>query len=841
MKNWLLFVFTIILYSSCSDKYVSMVRTKELSAGWTFQEKGSSDIRNAVVPGLVHTDLLANKVIENPYFESNEKTLQWIAETDWIYSATFNADDQLLKYQSVDFYFEGIDTYADVYLNDSLLFRTDNMFVPWIADGKRFLAKGTNHLRVELKSPVRIGTEKLKAYPHTLPAGDPVNPKISPFIRKPGYHFGWDWSPRFITMGIWKPVRMVAHDQVFIRDIHIRTVEIADTCAWLSADISVISKRELNNATITLLDTYKNFKLKKGDNTINIRFNIFHPELWWPNGYGNRKLYDITAKLFINSYFVDSVSARTGIRTAELFREEDEFGQEFYFRVNGLPVFIKGANYVPQSVFLTEVNEKDYERLLNDAASTGMNMLRVWGGGVYEQKKFYDLCDEKGIMVWQDFMFANAMYPSTPEFMSGALKEIGWQIRRLRNHPSIALWCGNNEMEVAWKNWGWQKEFGINPPDSVKIADEYYYLFERVIPALLTKLDPDRPYVPTSPLSNWGKKRNFQYHNMHYWGVWHGEDGIDSFRVNIPRFMTEYGMQSFPSYTSLKQNTDDSRITLNSEFIRNRQRSYKGNDLLIRYAENYFGKIGNTEDLCYLSQLHQAEAMKIAVGSHRMASRYCMGTMYWQLNDVWDGASWSTIEHNGKWKAAHYALKHLYSRDLLVVDSDTANIYIGFVTENTAGRSGTVHIEIMDFRGRQTGTFSRNITSGYLQPEQVAEISMRSVSGTLSPNEMIIKAFFLQGDSIMASTVHFPSRPKNMKLGRPTLNTSVESTTAGKKITVETDVLALGVMLEFENAEGHFSDNYFILLPGEKKTVDFTTRKGTPGELKIRTYLPSGE
>lgn len=836
-----LLLLIALLYSSCSDKYVSMVRTTELNENWQFRETGKDNPRDAIVPGLVHTDLLRHGAVENPLFENYEKSLQWIAESNWTYTTGFIADDQLLKYHEVNFYFEGIDTYADVYLNDSLLFRSDNMFVPWIAEGKRFIRKGQNQLRVELKSPVTIASEKLKKYPHALPAGDPANPKISPFIRKAGYHFGWDWSPRFLTMGIWKPVKMVAHDQVFIRDIHIRTVEIADTCAWLSADISILSKSELNNATITLLDTYKNFKIKKGDNNINIRFNIFHPELWWPNGYGNRKLYEITARLFVNSYFVDSVTTRTGIRTVELFREEDEFGQEFYFRVNGLPVFIKGANYVPQSNFLTEVKSKDYERLIEDAATTGINMLRVWGGGIYENKLFYDLCDEKGILVWQDFMFANAMYPAETEFMASALKEIGWQIRRLRNHPSVALWCGNNEMEVAWKNWGWQKEFKISPPDSVKIADEYYYFFERVIPAMLGKLDPDRPYVPTSPLSNWGNKNNFLKHNMHYWGVWHGEEAIESFKVNIPRFMTEYGMQSYPSFSSLKKNTAESRITLNSEFIHNRQRSYKGNGLLIKYIEDYFGKVGNAEDLCYLSQLHQAEAMKIAAESHRMSARFCMGTMYWQLNDVWDGASWSTIEHNGKWKAAHYALKRLYAKDLIVADSDSDNVYIGFVTENTAGRSGTIQVDVMDFRGRQTASFTRNITTGYLQPEQVTEFSIKSVSGTLSRDEMLIRALFIQGDSVVAGTVHFPSKPKNLNLSSPKIQTTIEPTPNGKRITLETDVLATGVMLEFENAEGHFSDNYFHLLPGIKKIIDFTMTEGTPGELKIRSYLPASE
>lgn len=838
MRNCFPFLLLLCLLVSCADKFVIPVHQSTLNTEWKFHERGSVAVNRASVPGTVHTDLLKNKIIPDPLAEENEKKLQWIAETDWIYSAEFTADDDLLKYPSVDFHFDGLDTYADVYLNDSLLLRADNMFVPWISDGRKFLRKGGNKLRVEFHSTVKRGNEKLKSYPYPLPNGEPVQPGISPFVRKAGYHFGWDWSPRYLTTGIWKPVRMVAHDNLFIRDIHVRTLEIADTCAWLSADVSILSERELGNATITLFDSFKNFRVKKGENTVNIRFRIFDPELWWPNGHGTQTLYPVTAKLYVNSYLVDTVTTRTGIRTVELFREDDEPGTEFYFRVNGLPVFIKGANYVPQSIFLPSVTPDDYRRLLNDVKSSGMNMLRVWGGGVYESDLFYDLCDELGILVWQDFMFANAMYPAEPEFMGSAMKEAAHHIRRLRNHPSLALWCGNNEMEVAWRNWGWQKQFGIQPADSVKIADEYYYFFERFIPALLAKLDPDRPYVPTSPLSNWGNKNNFLKHNMHYWGVWHGEEAIDSFRVNIPRFMTEYGMQSFPSYASLKRNTSAERITLNSSFIRNRQKSYKGNELLLHYIHDYFGTVRNTEDLCYLSQLNQQEAMRIAIESHRLAARYCMGTLYWQLNDVWDGASWSTIEKNGTWKAAHYSLKRLYSKNLLMAESDSITLRFYFQTEDRPGKSGMMQVDVMDLRGRKVASFQRTVNAGYLLTETVAEIALTSVSGNKPLNELFLKATVTSGNETIAETIHFFVKPKELKLTRPVITTSTEPVAGGVRIFLETNILAKGVMLEFEGSDGRFTDNYFDLLPGEKKVVEFQSAGAVTGNLKVRSYLP---
>ncbi|MBL0340173.1 MAG: glycoside hydrolase family 2 protein [Bacteroidetes bacterium] len=555
----------------------------------------------------------------------------------------------------------------------------------------------------------------MQKLPYRLPApNDNSNEQVSVFVRKAPYQFGWDWSPRFLTMGIWKPIKMVAHDKLFISDLFIKTIEIADTCAWLSADITIFSQEDLSNATVTVKEGFKQFKIKKGFTTAQLKVKIAQPELWWPNGLGTQKLYDFTAKLFVNGYLVDSVTDRAGIRTIELIQDDDEWGNSFYFRVNGLPVFMKGANYVPQSNFLTEVSEEKYQKILNDVSAVGMNMLRVWGGGVYENEIFYDLCDEKGILVWQDFMFACSMYPGDSAFVNNVKNEVNYQVKRLRNHPSIALWCGNNEINVAWNNWGWQNEFKYSPIDSATIFRSYLHSFEKVIPEMLQQLDPVRPYLPSSPISNWGNHQNFMSGDNHYWGVWHGEESIDSFSVYVPRFMSEYGMQSYPSYASLKSNTTLNPIPLNSDFIKNRQRSYKGNGLLLKYIDDKFGQVLNTEDLCYKSQINQAEAMRIAIESHRKQARFCMGSLYWQLNDVWDGASWSTLEHSGKWKAAHYHLKRLYARDILISETinDTTRVFIQ--SDNIEGIAGTLFVDVLDFKGRSIGNYQKEVYSGYL-------------------------------------------------------------------------------------------------------------------------------
>ncbi len=824
------------VFASCADKIISIVKTKPLQSQWEFSEAGKNNWNPAIVPGLVLTDLLKNGKIEQPLFEENEQKLQWIHESDWVYRTDFEISDSLLKFKAIDFIFKGIDTYASIYLNDSLLLQADNMFREWRANGKRFLRSGSNRLTVQLHSPSREAMKAVQKIQYRLPMSDPGDQKFSAFIRKAAYQFGWDWSPRFLTMGIWQPVSISAHDKVYISGMQLRTLEIADTCAWLSAFVTVNSAFDLPNAAVTVHDGYKPYHIKKGISVIEVKFRIDQPELWWPIGFGKQSLYSVVAKLYVNTFLVDSITGRTGIRTVELFQDEDEWGTGFYFRINGLPIFMKGANYVPQSSFLTEVGENDYKHIIKDVKAVGMNMLRVWGGGSYEGDYFYNLCDENGILIWQDFMFAGAMYPGDSAFINNAKHEVEYQVQRLANHPCIVLWCGNNEAEVAWNNWGWQKEFNLTPSDSTTIYNNYLKLFQEIIPSIVTHDDNTRPYLPSSPSKNWGTKENFLHGNMHYWGVWHGEEAIDSLRVNVPRFMTEYGMQSYPSYTSLKANTTSERITLNSDFIKNRQRSYKGNGLLIKYIEDQFGPVKNTEDLCYLSQLNQAEAMRIAIESQRRQARFCMGSLYWQLNDVWDGASWSTLEHNGTWKAAHYALNRLYSQNLLITETKNDTVAVYFQSDNTNGSHGTLQIEVMDFKGRRLGNYKTEAGVGYLVAEKYFEMSLKQLLRNQDPEEFLMHITLSDGDSVLASANHFFVAPKDLNLPDVKISYNLESSDTTTVIRLKSETLAKGVMMEFENTPGHFSDNYFDLLPGEAKVVRFDGAKPATNSLIIKHY-----
>ncbi len=815
---WIFFLITICF--GCSDKYLTPVYKSNLETGWQFTQVGKNYWKPAEVPGSVHTDLQRQNLIPDPLRESREDELRWIAESDWEYKTEFFVNDSLLRYKYLDIIFKGLDTYATVLLNDSVFFYADNMFREWRKDCKKYVKPGTNELKVRFYSPYRRAQEEASKVSYRLPGGNDAG--TSMFVRKAAYQFGWDFAPTLTTSGIWQKVVVSAHDGVYLASMHVKTLEAADTSAWLSAEVEIQADAEYGNAVVTIRDSFRQFMLAKGRNIIQVRFRIDHPELWWPNGMGKANLYSLTARLYVNNYLVDTLAQKTGIRTIELKQDDDEWGKSFYFRINNIPVFMMGANVVPQSMFPGSVTAAQTKRLVNEAAEAGMNMLRVWGGGVYESDLFYNLCDEKGILVWQDFMFAGSMYPVDSAFQSSVKAEIRDQVTRLRSHPCIALWCGNNEIEVAWNNWGWQKQFNLSPEDSATIIGGYHSLFDEKLPQMLSELDGTRPYIPSSPQSNWGKHENFLQGNMHYWGVWHGEDPIDSFSVFVPRFMTEYGMQSLPSFINLQSATDSSRITLSSSFLKNRQKSYKGNSFLMRYIENKYTAVRNTEELCYLSQIHQAESMRLAIESHRKLARQCMGSLYWQLNNVWDGVSWSTLEYNGDRKPAHYNLKRLYARDILIAESvnDTARIFLQ--SNSLEGVKGTVEIKVMDLRGRVLGTYLYEASVGYLVASKVFEEPVSKLLHGQQAESCVLRAVFTAADGSSISTTHYFVNPGKLKLLSAEIKMELEKIGEGTRISLFSDVLVKDLVLQAKTGSPTFSDNGFDLMPGETKTVMVT-------------------
>jgi len=635
----------------------------ELNSNWKFRQEGKTDWKKANVPGVVHLDLLNNELIDDPYWENNELKQQWIENKNWEYVNNLLIDPITLKNKRIELIFEGLDTYATVLLNGDTILKANNMFRSWTVEVKDLLFVGINKLKIVFESPIKHNKENVENYPYKLPSGNEttdIKTKVSSFTRKAAYHFGWDWGPRFVTCGIWRPITLRGWNTAKINNIYTSTQSIKDNEASMITQIEV-EVAEAKVYQIKIDSSIQNFPLKKGVNKISVPIKVQNPQLWWCNGMGEAHLYNQQIELLSEGELLDSKRQSFGVRTIELINEPDSIGTSFYFKLNGKSVFMKGANYIPQDMFLPRVTTERYIKLLDQVKNANMNMLRVWGGGVYEDDIFYNLCDENGILVWQDFMFAGSLYPSDSTFKENIKQEVVQNIKRLRRHPCIALWCGNNEIEVAWNNWGWQKQFEYTPQDSAEIWNNYKSTFEEIIPNLVEEYTSSN-YTSTTPLSNWGTKENFNHSSMHYWGVWHGREPFSNFTSNVGRFMVEYGFQSFPETTTLMKVMNDSSFYLTSTVMQNRQKSYIGNGMILEHIKRNFKKPKNFEDFVFLSQKTQAKAMQIAIAAHMNNRPHCMGTLFWQLNDCWPGPSWSIIDYYGCEKQAYKVVTTEYSR-----------------------------------------------------------------------------------------------------------------------------------------------------------------------------------
>ncbi len=661
----LILAVLLVSISACQPKTKDLIKTERtLHENWEFNQEGDSSFRSAMVPGQVHLDLLANEIIEDPYWEDNELKLRWIEEENWVYKTEFEVDRKTLKNENIEIIFDGLDTYAEVFLNGEKVLAAENMFRSWRINAKPYLKRGRNELRIVFESPINHNREAVSDYKHQLPSGNEAGDipvKVSSFTRKAAYHFGWDWGPRFVTSGIWKDVKLVTWNKVRIKNAYTRALsanrEVAHMRTIIEIEASVAGTYE-----VLLKQKTKIVNLKMGTNTIVHDFDIHRPKLWWTNGLGQPHLYSQKITLRIDKTVLDYITDTYGVRTVELINQPDSIGTSFYFKLNGKPVFMKGANYIPQDVFLSRVSPEQYEGLIAAAKEANMNMLRVWGGGIYEQDLFYDLCDQNGILVWQDFMFAGSLYPDDEAFKENIAAEVIDNIKRLRSHPCIALWCGNNEIEVAWKNWGWQDQYGYSEKDSVEIWNNYLSIFQKLIPKLVAEHHPGASYTSTSPLSNWGTAENFNHNSMHYWGVWHGREPFEEFENNVGRFMVEYGFQSYPEMSTLKTVMADSSLRLDSPLMSHRQKSYIGNGLITEHIEQYYDPPQSFEEFVDLSQKTQALGLEMAIEAHMNKRPHCMGTLFWQLNDCWPGPSWSVIDYYGNKKEAYQVVKEAFSR-----------------------------------------------------------------------------------------------------------------------------------------------------------------------------------
>ncbi len=729
---------------------------RPLTGNWQFKALDSTAWLPATVPGVVHTDLLALGKIPDPFTGRHEAAVQGLAENQWEYRLTFNLTKEELRYPQIDLVFAGLDTYAEVWLNGQHVLSANNMFRKWRLKVKETLVAGANSLKVVFTPPVMANKQKLAALPYTLPAGAETGKwQVSPFTRKAPYQFGWDFAPRLVTMGIWQPVYLHFWPTARIEDVTFTLNYLTDEEAGYTVHLAVYAAQDNSKCTLKVRNATQEITLREGYNNTAIDIAIPDPKLWWPNGWGEANLYAIPVTLRHNGMVIDSLTKRLGVRTVELVQDFDSVGRSFYVRVNNKPVFIKGANWTPLSSFPSAVPDSVYCNRLEAVQAANMNMLRVWGGGIYERDLFYDLCDAKGILVWQDFMFANSMYPGDAAFYANVREEVKQQVKRLQTHPSLAFWNGNNEIEVAWKNWGWQQQYGYTAGDSAKIWQDYQYLFRQLIPEIIALFDPGRAYTPTSPLSNWGRPENFSSGSMHYWGVWHGPDDFPDFRTNVGRFMAEYGFQAYPDTATVAFYTDALADVFTSPDLAH-QKSYVGNKLLVAQATKYFGKPAGAEDFIAKSQQTQALALKMAIEAHRLAKPVCGGTLFWQLNDCWPGPSWAVVDYFGRPKLAWEVIKDRYQPVILVVSADRKAFSIEVVNDLQDEVNGRLQLALWDAAGTRHWVTGKDISLGANRVKSIYRSQVNKLLDGRPAAQVYLKAtLFIDGQPADVETFYF--------------------------------------------------------------------------------------
>lgn len=808
-----------------------------LNTQWQFHQKGKEIWYPASVPGTVHTDLITNKLIPDPFFSDNEKKVQWVENEDWEYKTSFTCDKKTFSQHNIELKFEGLDTYAKVYLNGKLILEADNMFRSWIVNVKKFIKEGENSLSILFESTVKKGKAEAAKLPYTLPGDEKV------FTRKAQYQYGWDWGPRLLTCGIWKPIKLITWNRLKIESVYAHTKEIKDTAAKVDLIFELNCKAEgyyeiryhISTGAGKNREQYRTqtqlIALKPGLSTTTVNVVIPHPRLWWCNGMDKRKssLYNAAIKITHGDTLITQQAVQFGIRTIELVQDKDSIGTSFYFKLNGVPVFIKGANYIPQHSFLTSTSPDNSLQLLMMIKEANINMLRVWGGGTYGNEEFYKNCDRAGILVWQDFMFACAMYPGDKSYTDNVTQEAIEQVKNLRNHPCLALWCGNNEIDEGWHNWGWQKQYNYSKKDSIKIWNDYKKLFHEILPTAVKQNDFNTPYWPSSPSIGWGHKESLQQGDSHYWGVWWGNEPFDVYEKKVGRFMSEYGFQGMPSIETFKSFCDSVDLNLDSPAVKNHQKHSTGYETIAKYMERDYVVPKDFKKFVYVSQLLQEKGMSTAIEAHRRAKPFCMGTLFWQLNDCWPVTSWSSIDFYNRPKAFYYSLKKLYDDILISVKKEDNEYKIFIVNDKFLSLDGKLILSVCDFSGKELFTKKTEVRIISNTSASYLSLSEEEIKG-FDNEKMYLRCRFINTDeTIKRKSLYYFVSPKNLKLPIPKPEFSYQPVIYGVKI--KSDVLIKNIYLECK--DNSFTENYFDLEPGEEIELRLTKPIKNIDEIKF--------
>lgn len=681
MKIFLIGLFAIVFSTTFSQSNLE----------WELHQKGNETRYKVGGIGTVQEILFKNGVLPDPFYGLNEEKYLWIEDEDWIFESKFTLTKEQLKQEFIYLHFGNIDTYATIYVNDQEIGKSASYFMPYRFNVKEFVKVGNNTIRLHFVSPVNYHKEEYKALKVKFPTPNDVNDsiKVASMTRKPQFQFGWDWSLRMNTIGLNELAYIETYSINKLLQSSVQTIRIEKDQAVLQLDLvfeqPIQSPIAIDNKHIQLDSVHY------GRTDAIVFFTIKDPQLYWPKGWGEQAMYESKLVVYQGDKIISSNDDfYFGISTKELVQQLDQYGTSFEIHWNGKLLFCNGGNYVPQDVFLSSVDEGRMAEVIDACAAANFNMIRVWGGGYYLPDFFYRYCAKKGILIWQDFMFACALYPGDDTFLSLVKQELDYQIPRISSHPNIAIFNGNNEVMVASKYWGFKLKYGIDDKTQEKFDLNYNRLFKSLMPELIHKWTTV-PYIHTSPLSHWGKDEWYRSGTQHYWGVWHGNDPLEDFARKSGRFNAEYGFQSFPEYSTLLSVSDTSDWNLNSAVIKQHQKSNVGNAMILKQTEKLFGQPRDFEDFIYLSQLTQAEAIGLAVASHRLQFPRCTGTIYWQVNDCWPVSSWSGIDYFGNWKALHYRLKDDFEPITVLRNLNADNTFDYWLTNETAD---TVHTDL---------------------------------------------------------------------------------------------------------------------------------------------------
>lgn len=795
-----------------------------LNGKWDLHPANKADFTvSATVPGDIHSALLTAGKIKDPYEGTNEKDAQWVGDADWRLSRTFDVPGSVLTEKSVFLNCDCLDTFAEILINGKKAGRSDNCFLRQRFEVRSLLKEGTNRIDVIIRSAVKAAAARAAGLAYPVPGIKPIpgyDDHIN-LIRKVQCHGGWDWGIRLMVGGILQDIWLGAtsigrieyvyttqHHKSGVCELEVTAEVISPSGGKTVLEIGAADTKAIIPAT-----------LLPGLNKVTGRIFIQNPEFWWPNGYGKQPLYDLSV-----SIAGDKICKRIGLRTVEVVNEEDDKGGlSMYFKVNGVAIFSKGANWIPCDAMPQRQTREAYADLLTSAVAANMNMIRIWGGGQYEREAFYEICDELGLMIWHDFMFSCALYPATEEFLVSVKKEAEYQVKRLRDHACLALWCGNNE-DVGALNW-----FKESRNSRDRYLVDYDRLNEGVLGKTVDECDSTRTFWPSSPCGGRGDYSDCWHKDnrgdMHYWSVWHDGHPFHAYLDIKPRFCSEFGFQSFPSLDAIRKYAPADELNVTSPVMEHHQRNSAGNSKIVEMFTRYFRVPEGFDNFVYLSQVQQALAIKTGVEHFRHLRPVCMGAIYWQLNDNWPVCSWSSLEYAGKWKLLHYAAKRFFAPIMVSASQDKQGKFEIWLTSDAreAGKC-KVTAEIRDFSGKllRKKIYARKSPAG-----SAICLESSDVDKFVPARNDCFLFLTLEAGRKISTNVHFFTEYKRCRLAKAKIKMTVVANGTGFKVTLATDKPAFFVAINADNIRGEFDDNMITLLPGKPRTLIFTPKQKT--------------